>query len=238
MQVATRAGVIVTVVLLAGCTSPMDTAEPTPNATSDAVDWTGKRAEFLAALGPPPNRLAFTEEEAHAALAQRSELEWAQILTRFPAAVRPTTGFTEWQTKEPWLDEGQGQLGCLTEHGLAVDIGRDRDGNPGGIMLSLDDEASTVAAYFCQWVAFPTRPSPQFTASEFGYQYDYLVGFVTPCLEAHGVDVPPPISREAYITEWPNQGWFPSIPDVDEETHDELLATCSPTMPDRNDPAF
>lgn len=242
MQRSAQVAVAALVLLVAGCTT--STAPPpaptTAEPTASGVDWALERAEFFESLGPPPPSAPdYTEEEAHVALVQIADPVWAQILTRFPAATRPSAGFVEWQSEDDRYDESKGQIACLTEHGLAVDVGRDSEGNPGGIMLSLNDEASTVAAFFCQWVAFPIRPSPQFTPEQFGYQYDYLVGFVAPCLEAHGNDVPPPISREAYITEWPNQGWFPSITEIDDETrYNELLATCPSTMPDPDDPAF
>jgi len=103
-----------------------------------------------------------------------------------------------------------------------VDVVESGDGS---FEMSSEDQLTfDVASYVCAAKYF-VKPSPPPTAPELDYTYTYLIEFLTPCLEAHGQTVPTPISREAFVSEYPNQHWYPG-PKGDAPDRETILKEC------------
>jgi hypothetical protein len=198
------AGVAVAVLLLASCA-----ATPASTPTAPATDWSAARQAFLDAYGDLPPSVPYTDAEAADALSTEADAAWSQVSTRFADAVRPTEGFVHWATDDDRTSPTGDLATCLSTHDVQVDTGTDGAGAT-TIGWGTDDTAeSWVGQFFCTEVAYPARPKPPLDAAQLGYFYDYLVGFVAPCLEANGHKVPPVISRDDFVSEYPDQGWFP-----------------------------
>ena len=198
--------------LISGCTAP-----DSPSTTST---YSPELAQALLELGPYPTPAPLTESERDAQLSEGSDREWAEVLTSFPDAIRPDVEVIETVSTNEYRDK---RRACLTEAGETIAPGDEWE--PDGT------EASAILGYVCA-VEFPITPGRPFSDLELGYLYDFLTGFTVPCMSARGYETDPPISREAFVTKWPNQNWYPYPGGLElmAEESEQLLAEC-PTEP-------
>lgn len=210
---------------LAGCSAVA--AAPTPSADPVAI-WAEHHAEFLAEHGEfPAGDPPLSEEEGRAALAASSDRMWEDgVLSSYPDAVRPTEGFVRWQVPEDQTSITSDLATCFTSHGLLLDYGTDVDGNVSGLGSSGPNTVDTlVAQFFCNFVAYPHRPTPPPNAARLGYIWDAYNEFLVPCFEANGVPQQPIAPRDEWIADFPNSTWTPRHP-TDDADLDRIYQIC------------
>jgi len=185
--------VLASVVMITGCTSTPAAVAPEPDARQVVLDT----------LGPFPADSPWTEDEREQALIASSDSYWSRVTMLFPSAERPDVE----RVAEVSPDESNAQIAaCLNEAGVSL-------ASPGEFSSSY--EGDNLAWYACN-VRYPTVPRPPVNDEQLGYIYDYLTGFVAPCLEKLGLEVEAPPTRKFFIEQWPNQNWYPA-PAVDGE---------------------
>jgi hypothetical protein len=204
-------------VALSACTST-----PLPSDSPAAIDWQAERDEFAATHGELPDfGPPLSDADAFAALGPIADEAWSAVLASHPDAVRPVDGFVRWATDADVFSEEGADLAqtselaaCFTAHGALVDVGQTEDGGT-ALGASAETEEGEVGMYFCSNVAYPQRP-PSPSPERAGYIYDYYVGYLVPCFEAHGVkqgSASP--TRDQYIAEFTHQTWGPTYPEAD-----------------------
>lgn len=148
-----------------------------------------------------------TESQSEAARLEQVEEAWQQLLVRYPTAVRPEVSFG-YVTDETRVETIRA---CFTAAGLPIDEGRDADGQVVSIGTSTANEAEAIAQFICV-TAHPTKiASAGPNEAERGWFFDYLTEFTVPCLAANGIETEPSPTREEFIANWPNQGWYPTV---------------------------
>jgi hypothetical protein len=210
---------------LAGCTAIVP-ASPPP--ADPAEVWSKLHAAFLAEHGDfPEGDPEYSEDEAHAALAEKADEAWANtVLVDYPDAIRPSEGFERWVTEDDYGSLESDLATCYSDHGIGVSLGYLADGTVGGMeYLSDGTEAAQVGRYFCQWVAYPSRPSPPPNEARLGYMWDYYNEFLVPCFDDFGVPQSPIIPRDEWIDSFPRANWSLKYPQDDTDL-DLLIETC------------
>jgi hypothetical protein len=119
---------------------------------------------------------------------------------------------------------------CYAAAGIPIDYGTNSNGEIVGLGTSTNTEAEAVSAYECG-ATHPSKPWPYPSPEQLGYIYDYLVRFIVPCYEANGITNPPPPSREGFVGNWPNQGWFPTSGDLPLHPPDEAALNAACPLP-------
>ena len=189
----------------AGASTAVGDATATPEATDAAAQVVSiPMPEFA----PWPAGDPFTDADVEAARVAEADRDWQGVLARFPDAVRPEVAF-EYVTETNRVDV---RRACFEAAGLPIEEGH--SGTPDGPVVSVNATTTTtaqeVAAYTCR-VAHPDkRTSGPPNAEQLGWIYDYLTEYYGPCLAANAIDVSPAPPRDDFVTNWPNQGWFPS----------------------------
>ena len=196
---------------LTGCTGAM-VGSPTETAADAKASGASpiSKSVVLAALGAVPPAVPRTDEQVEEQRISNADFAWGFVVDKFPDETRPEVDFVRYVQPE---ESAQARHGCLVERGVtgaSIDI----DGNLSIDMSDPDTvRDSTIGSYACS-VAYPASPGPQLSDEQSAYLYDYFVKFLVPCLEAEGQEISDAPSREAFIANWPNQGWFP-VPDDD-----------------------
>lgn len=224
-----RRTIFAMVILLAisGCTAesaPPPSESPSPDTSTDIV------AEALNVLGPVPTAPPLSPEEEERARIAAVESGWDSVRAQYPDAQRPSVEFEHYSEHEEYL---RGQIDCLRDLGLKVDLAHDADGAVNGFSLDFgedDGQNASIGSWSCQ-VRYPQHPRPPATPEQLGYLYDYFTQFVVPCLEAHGQPQAVPLTRAEFIARWPDQGWFPSS-NRDAPDGEATDAACPSVMPD------
>ena len=194
---------------LTGC-SGAGTAAAEATATPEATDAAAQVVSIpMPEFAPWPAGDPFTDADVEAARVAEAERDWQGVLARFPDAVRPEVAF-EYVTEANRVDV---RRACFEAAGLPIEEGR--SGTPDGPVVSVNATTTTtvqeVAAYTCR-VAHPDqRTSGPPNAEQLGWIYDYLTEYYAPCYAANDIVVPPAPSRDEFVANWPNQGWFPSV---------------------------
>lgn len=196
----------IAVLLLAGCaTGGAPEAVPHPSGDPARVAVSLELPDLGAApAGDPP----LTEAESEEARLDEAEQSWQLVLQRYPNAVRPDVVFAGFVTDDTRVET---MRECYAAAGLPVDEGRDTGGRVVSIGTTTTNEAEAIAQFACA-TAHPSKtvfPGPN--AAERGWFYDYLTTFTVPCLAANGIESDAPPSREEFVANWPNQGWYPSV---------------------------
>ena len=170
-----------------------------------------------------PTGEPLSDEEELGETTRVIELYWQSVVADFPDAERPVVDIAE------VVDAGDREAplaDCLKNQGVSVPADQSAES------WYPATEGEALAWFTCQ-ASYPPRPSPPITDDQLGYLYDYLTLFVAPCLNKHGSNVPKPPSREDFITEWPNQMWYPEPTNVhgDDPEYAGILEAC-PLRPD------
>jgi hypothetical protein len=201
---------LIAIPLFAGCsTGPAPAPEATPWPVPTASELAGSSAVTVPMpdLGPSPTPVPLTDADRESLRLAGLDAQWQAVTMTYPNAERPAVEFNG------HLDEAARAAAlapCYTESGVTYSEGKDETGTVVGVSPDITDEASAVAIYVCD-AAYPRAqvapPSPEIL----GYLYDYLTQFVIVCYEANGITNPPAPTREEFVTQWPNQNWFPMI---------------------------
>ena len=197
---------------LAGCASADATAgeaPPSPEPTPLAVTVP------MPDLGPVPDPdPPLSEEESEAKRLEAADQRWEWVLATYPDAVRPADPFEAYITDDQRVEV---MTDCLEAAGVPIERGYATADLTGPVLSAHpmpETEAQAVAGYMCD-VAHPVKIVAGFAnEAELGWIYDYLTRFTVPCYEANGIENPPPPSREEWVANWPNPGWFPTTGDL------------------------
>ena len=198
---------LIVLATLTGCSG--GTAAGDATATPEATDAAAQVVSIpMPEFEPWPAGDPFTDADVEAARVAEADRDWQGVLARFPDAVRPEVAF-KYVTEANRVDV---RRACFEAAGLPIEEGR--SGTPDGPVVSVNATTTTtaqeVAAYTCR-VAHPDkRTSGPPNAEQLGWIYDYLTEYYGPCLAANAIDVSPAPPRDDFVTNWPNQGWFPS----------------------------
>lgn len=212
-----------------GCSAgsaPSATPWPVPTASSDPAS---SRAVSIPMpdLGPSPAPVPLSDVDRETLRLANLDAQWQSVVSMFPDAKRPDVEFAAYLSE---ADRAEKLAPCYTESGIKYSEGTDENGTVVGLSPSIIDEASAVAIFLCD-AAYPHQlvapPSPEIL----GYLYDYFTKFVVPCYEANGITNNPAPTREAFITQWPNQNWFPSMGDVADTADGDAIETACPLPP-------
>ena len=156
-------------------------------------------------LGPSPAPATPGPDELEKLRLEEQDRQWDAVTATYPDAVRPADPFQEY--RDP--NDSTALLGCLTAAGLPVDLGSTvGGGGPVSVGTSTSTEAEEVASFTC-WAGYPTKPVAPMTTAQLDYLYSYLTEYLVPCYEANGITNAKAPSREDFVSQWPNQGWFP-----------------------------
>jgi hypothetical protein len=224
---AALAAASVIALALTGCatadataTEPSASPEPTPLAVTVPMPDLGPVPEPDPPLG---------EAESEAKRIEAADQRWMWVVASHPEAVRPADPFEAYVTDDQRVEV---MTACLEAAGVPIERGY---GSPDltGPVLSVtpmpENESQAVAGYVCD-VAHPVKVVAGFANdAELGWIYDYLTRFTVPCYEANGIENPPAPSRDQWVANWPDQGWFPTTGDVPLEAEFEAaLAEACP----------
>lgn len=179
-------------IALTGCAT---TPGPAPSRQA-GID----RQKVLNQLGTYPPDAELTDEAAAQLLGDAADSTWSRVIAQFPSAARPDVAVEKRVATE---DAREILTTCLVESGLDLGVGGYNEYFP-------ETAPDGIAWYTCK-ARFPLEPEAAPTEDQLGYIYDYLVSFVVPCLEENGATNAAPPTREDFIAEWPNQGWFPYV---------------------------
>jgi hypothetical protein len=214
--------IALTALALSGCSSWTDgqsvaspTRSPLPTGTGVTV----------ADLGPVPEAAVFTPEEEEAARAAAVEKSWDNFSAVYPDAIRPEATFVEYVTGAAYMQ----RYDCLVAEGVDLNLspdGRTWERANTSASTQFDDLADFVCA-----TRYPGHPQPPATVEQLGYLYDYLVQIQVPCLATFGLATEAPPTREEFITEYPDQGWFASPLDDTSGINEETLYSTCPSTP-------
>lgn len=120
------------------------------------------------------------------------ESSWESVTGMFPQAVRPDIGLVRYVESDEWVSEIIAK--CMVDLGFEAQHYMEEDGVEFfGPVEQLEDRL--VGIYTCQ-VQYPMRPIAPLSP-ELGYEYETTV--LKKCLEAEGIRVPEPPSRQAYL---------------------------------------
>ncbi|WP_166878839.1 hypothetical protein [Salinibacterium sp. ZJ450] len=102
-------------------------------------------------------------------------------------------------------------------------------GKVSGMEWTTDLEEHAVGAYVCLG-RHRSQPFAPPNDAQLGWVYDYLTQFLAPCYEANGIENPPGPSREDFVANWPDQGWFPTTGHFPMEIDEEraIFEACPP----------
>ncbi len=160
-------------------------------------------------LGPSPAPAPQTPEQTEQLRLANADLAWKQVISEYPAAVRPSASFQGYISQ---ATEVAVLTKCYTDHDVAnypdYPVGAKKGDKPHGVVPEISNEEGAIGLYICQ-VEHPYPPTLPPTPEQLGWLYDYLTKFLVPCYQANGVTNPPPPSREEFVAKWPNQGWYP-----------------------------
>jgi len=175
-------------------------------------------------LGPSPAPATPGPDELEKLRLDEQDREWDAVTATYPDAVRPADPFQEY--RDP--NDSTALLGCLTAAGLPVDLGSTvGGGGPVSVGTSTSTEAEEVASFTC-WAGYPTKPVAPMTAAQLDYLYSYLTEYLVPCYEANGITNEKAPSREDFVSQWPNQGWFPDTTSaaLSDQEQQRIDSTC------------
>lgn len=219
------------VVLMTGCAMGSGgNGSPSPSIPSSAPS--SEAPEELAKpypmpdLGPSPAPVPLSDDEVERMRLEQEDAAWAAVLMTYPDAVRPQVTFEGYLTAS---DRVEVMSACYTAAGLPLNLGKDGRGTVVSVGANVRTEAEAISQFSCQ-AAHPHRPVPPPSHEQLGYIYDYLVRFLVPCYELNGIVNPPPPPRDDFVSNWPNQGWFPStgIMPMSMEADAALMEACPP----------
>ncbi|RXZ51855.1 hypothetical protein [Agromyces binzhouensis] len=222
--VATSALAVITLTACAA-SAPPDDPDPTPDAAAE----TSLVLIPMPDLDPVPDPAPpLTETESEAARLADADAQWTALLMTYPDAVRPADPFAGYITEADRLDV---RRDCYDAEGLAIEEGfaaTDPDGPAISISAQPQDEVEAIAAWTCEATHPIERTAAGPTEAELGWIYDYLVAYSAPCLEANGIDNPPPAPRDEWVGKWPDYVWFPSTgtAPIEPEREQALFELC------------
>jgi len=183
----------------------------------------------VADLGPVPEPAVFTPDEEDAARLAAVETSWENLLLVYPDATRPDATFVEYITGAAYMQ----RYDCLVAEGVELTLSPD-ERSWERTSASAPTQAEDLADFVCA-TRYPSHPQPPATAEQLGYLYDYLVQIQVPCLGSFGIATEPPPTRDEFITEYPDQGWFASplddTSDIEGVTEATLFESCPSTPP-------
>lgn len=211
------------VLILSGCTAESTAPSPGASPTFTAVPYP------MPDFGPKPTMPPLTDAEAETQRVVEQDDFWQRrVLDRFPDAVRPEVKFGGYVTDDDWVDI---RRDCYTAAGLPFDIGTNPAGKGGALSPNVDTESNAVAGYVCD-SEHPFRPLAPLDARVLGWYYDYLTEFLAPCYAANGIRNTAPPSREYFIANFPDQGWWPSqgSSPMGTAVDDAIDAACPPPV--------
>lgn len=192
--------------LLLGATGCAGAAPSASDAPTTSPTAEGAVVYPMPDLGPSPAPAPLDADRLEALRIEQQDQQWQGVVATYPSAVRPADPFREYRDEAaaPEL------VDCLEAAGIPVDIGTDADGEgPAGLMVSPVDEAESVASFTC-WSTYPTTPIAPMTTEQIDYLYSYLTEYLVPCYEANGATITAAPSRADFVSQWPQQGWFPT----------------------------
>ncbi len=215
------AAVTALLLVVTGCTATP--SEPAPTSSSAATPMVIDLHQVRDELGAPPSEAAEDTDRRDRIYQHQVDSQWAEVLRRFPSAVRPTLPAPTYvdQTEQGLLIND-----CLTASGFDP-VTVDPFGAVPWTSPAADEGA--VVAYFDCYAHYPVSSGTP-SDEQLGYAYDYYTLYLQPCYVSHGIAVEPAISREQYIAEWPYQNWYPSTGDavLDEDETLLLNRDCPP----------
>lgn len=175
-------------------------------------------------LGPSPAPATPGPDELEKLRLDEQDRQWDAVTATYPDAARPADPFQEY--RDP--NDSTALLGCLTAAGLPVGLGSTVGG--GGTVsvgTSTSTEAEEVASFTC-WASYPTKPVAPMTTAQLDYLYSYLTEYLVPCYEANGITNEKAPSREDFVSQWPNQGWFPDTTSaaLSDQEQQRIDSTC------------
>jgi hypothetical protein len=193
--------------LLAGCAQVEAAPDPgAPSAESEPMPDATVVAYPMPDLGPSPAPAVLDPEGTEKLRLEEQDRQWESVTITYPDATRPADPFQQYRDS---IDSVE-LTDCFAAAGLQVDIGTTADGSGRtGISVSPEDESQAISAYEC-WAAYPSTPIAPMTTEQLDYLYSYLTQYLVPCYEANGVTVPEAPPRDDFVSNWPDQGWFPS----------------------------
>lgn len=149
-----------------------------------------------------------------------------RLVTAYPEAAVPAHDRVRWLTPEEWAET---IAECMTSSGFIASALAD-GGIQFGDIPEEQAEAQNVAYFVCQ-AKYPIHPEFQRGLSEGQLEalFHYFTSEVQPCLETHGVEVPPPPSVEVFIDSYAETGgWNPyqNAVGMNEEEWADLIAAC------------
>ena len=210
VPVTAAAAAMTALAALSGCTGA-STGAGDATATPEPTDAAAQVVSIpMPEFAPWPASDPFTEADIEAARIAEADRDWQGVLGSYPDAVRPEVVFEAYVTDENRVDV---MRACYEAAGLPIDEGRtgtDPDSPVDAIGTSTTTVEEAIAAHSCR-VAHPNkRTSGPPNAEQLGWIYDYLTEYYVPCFEANDIVVPTAPSRDEFVANWPNQGWFPS----------------------------
>jgi hypothetical protein len=225
---AKAAGTIIVLVLaLTGCSAASGapaSRTPTPSATPLAVSVPTPD------LGPSPQPTALSDAQAEQLRLAQRETSWQGVLAQYPNAVRPDVPFDGYLVQ---ADEMTVMSACYKEHSVPVGygypIGAKKGDPPTSVGGEANNEQQAIGLYFCG-AEHPGRPTAPLRPDQLAWMYDYMTEFLVPCYEAKGITVPPAPSKQAFVSTWPNQNWFPSPGMTANPDKDAAIAKACPPL--------
>ncbi len=181
--------VVAVVLLVAACSEQSDGEAPELS----------QRDAILNELGPFPASQELSDEQVDAARHQAADAWWSMVAAQYPSLERPEVVVE----REAASDEVDELLeSCLEEKGHDL-------GGYSVNEIGLSTPEIAISWFECK-VSYPEESHPGYSNEQVAYLYDYLTGFVVPCLEERGSEIDQAPSRETFVANWPNQGWFPA----------------------------
>lgn len=181
---------LVTAVVLAGCTTPSgrpaDTAAPSVSASAQAARWHPAHAISHQTL---------TDAEG----TKLRDAKLAQLARQGKIKNPPRVDLIRWTTVD---DNATTMANCLTKAGFTAEAVGQAWEFPDGIPAS-QESAYNLTEYRC-YAQYSLHPkyTVDWTDDQLGLVYDYDYESLVPCLTTHGITTTPAPTRATFIAGW------------------------------------